>query len=317
MAVRLPEALAIQMQNKAQPDIPAAESSGIELSPMGKLCQEARGEVAELIKGRFVQLHGLSHKAHRDFDALDEKSRYPTVSETAGSFDLEGFERVTGYQKSALLMRLPGQGREEAVAALSAHCDGVQIQYPNETAEELLAPTAAHYARGVQNNLKMTDIISSRDNFFLVCVKNGQGRILPEDGFLKSSSIDWAKDDSFQPLMVEGPREVGIDMNDRDSLASTLTARIKHKDEARQSGEQGMTYDLYAQLAQQSIVRKGEMIDDLTITVMDGEPVVANRYVPVAHCRNGHPTFEWLLKDDIGSGRVRFRKVLAGNAIMP
>ncbi|MFH0838306.1 MAG: hypothetical protein V1880_03510 [Patescibacteria group bacterium] len=121
-------------------------------------------------------------------------------------------------------------------------------------------------------------------------------------------------EDQYRGYIVEGASRILIRPDDDDSLVLPLIQRIVRKQESRESNEWGMTGDLYALLAMQSIVR-GQMIDKETFTVFDGEPVVANCFVPVGHCRNEKPAIEWLPSGIGKMGHGRFRRVLGGRPI--
>ncbi|MBU0706103.1 hypothetical protein KJ657_04570 [Patescibacteria group bacterium] len=121
-------------------------------------------------------------------------------------------------------------------------------------------------------------------------------------------------EDQYRGYIVEGASRILIRPDDDDSLVLPLIQRIVRKQERRESNEWGMTGDLYALLAMQSIVR-GQMIDRETFTVFDGEPVVANCFVPVGHCRNEKPAMEWLPSNIGKMGHGRFRRVLGGRPI--
>jgi len=97
-----------------------------------------------------------------------------------------------------------------------------------------------------------------------------------------------------------------------DSLISSLKDRVKYRKGARRQGECGMDRILYYLLSMQSITR-GRMIDENHFTVLDAEPMVVNRYIPIGQCPKGQPSIDWVLPDTVNGARGRFRRVLRGS----
>lgn len=126
---------------------------------------------------------------------------------------------------------------------------------------------------------------------------------------LDQNYLNWPPEDQYRAYIVEAASK--MQPNPDDSLASPLNERLAHKLANKHPEEWGMSQDLYALLAMQSIVR-GKMIDAQTFTILDAEPAVANRYFPIGHCRDGRPTLDWVPSEVAHSGRGRFRRVLGG-----
>lgn len=146
--------------------------------------------------------------------------------------------------------------------------------------------------------------ISARSN---VAVRNGP-RILDLD------ELDFDSGVEYRAFIAEAASEM---LPNDDLPGKPLLDRIDHKVNRRRSEEWGMSPDLHALLAMQSIVR-GQMIDRQTFTIQDGEPIVAGHYIPVGHCRKRKPTIEWFQSNvNVAlSRRGRFRRVLGGRSII-
>ena len=124
---------------------------------------------------------------------------------------------------------------------------------------------------------------------------------------------EWDLDDEYRSFIVEGACRISpYD----DSLSHSLVRRYLHKERTREAGETGMTGEIYALLGMQSVIRRKSM-DQHMFTILDGMPIVENRYVPVAHFRLGHATMEWLPADIDQGGAGRFRRVIGGRFVNP
>lgn len=121
-------------------------------------------------------------------------------------------------------------------------------------------------------------------------------------------SIDWGMDNEFRPFILEAACEI---QPKHDILSGALGGRMGRRYELRKEGEYGMTSELYMLLAMQSIVR-GKMIDQKTFTILDGNRIIADRYVGRGQCLKGQPSIDWVPIDDESSVRGRFRRVLKG-----
>lgn len=122
-------------------------------------------------------------------------------------------------------------------------------------------------------------------------------------------SMDWGQDNEFRPFIVEGPCNM---TPKHDILSQALAGRMWRRAQIRRTGEYAMTSELYLLLAMQSIVRE-QIIDQKTFTILEGNPVVADRYVGRGQCLNGRPLVDWVPIDDADSVRGRFRRVLRGS----
>lgn len=156
---------------------------------------------------------------------------------------------------------------------------------PGKTREDLLEAISAHSDIGVR----------------------GGPRII------NPGHLDFAPDDQYRAFITEAANRI-LPCDDLPGMP--LMGRLKHKANTRQPEEWGMSCDLYPPLAMQSIVR-GQMIDRHTFTILDGEPIVADRLLPVGHCRKGKPTIEWFSSNAnvTLSRRGRFRRVIGGRFI--
>jgi hypothetical protein len=123
------------------------------------------------------------------------------------------------------------------------------------------------------------------------------------------NTIDWGSDNEFRPYIAEAISNV---TPKHDITSQPLGGRMGRRYELRKHAECGMDNRLYTLLAMQSIVR-GQMIDQKTFTILDGEPIVAARYAAKGECKDGQPSVEWISLEDPVSVRGRFRRVLRGN----
>ena len=124
---------------------------------------------------------------------------------------------------------------------------------------------------------------------------------------------EWDFDDEYRSFIVEGACRISpYD----DTLTHSLVRRYRHKERGRNNGEAGMSGEIYALLGMQSVVR-GKPMDQYMFTILDGTPIVENRYVPAAHFRRGHATMEWLPADTEQGGAGRFRRVIGGRFVNP
>lgn len=127
-----------------------------------------------------------------------------------------------------------------------------------------------------------------------------------------SDHLDFDSGSHYRAFIAEAAaRMLPID----DLPEKPLMERFEYKYDTRYPEEWGMSPDMYTLLMMESMV-KGQMIDRQNFTLLDGEPIVADRFFPVGHCRKGRPTLEWFPPNISFPSRGRFRRVLGGRSII-
>ena len=154
------------------------------------------------------------------------------------------------------------------------------IRPPRKTYQDLVGALACHYGPGTQTGPVVED----------------------------RNSLDWESDDLFRPYIAEAICNI---TPKHDLLSQPLGGRMGRRYELRKPSECGMNSRLYMLLAMQSIVR-GQIIDQKNYTILDGDPIVADRYAAKGECHKGQPSIEWIPLEDPGGTRGRFRRVLRG-----
>lgn len=315
MSPRFNEALAIPTPKESQAGIPDAEASSVQaLSDEGSLRHAMRGRLRHLVSGRFLGMYDLSHvidtklelSRRRDAETDAADAEFPPVEKVATAIRPEGLKHVGGYHESSLIVTHSRQDLADLAAAVSAEYGEVQVEYPNKFCEDFFSSTMTHYTRGIQSSLTVTDTITMQDG----------PKVSPVVEFMDSNDLEFSSDDSWQPFIVEAAPNVESDINSPDFLKLHPADRIKRRNRARLMGERGMTPELAAHLTLQSAV-EDEPLNEEQFIILDGVPVVAGRYVAIAHNYKGIPTVEWIPNNRTKGARFRGRilKVLRGTPI--
>lgn len=153
----------------------------------------------------------------------------------------------------------------------------------------------------------------TRDDLFSIAINHDDSCPMYAPKIYNSDNVHWCHKDQYRAFIVEGADHI-IPYDDR--LVSPLIKRLKHKERTYEGNEWGMSGEVYALLGMQSIVR-GSPIDKMNYTILDGESVVAGRFVPVGRFRDEAPVMEWLPSGKTGEGGGRFRRVIGGRFIDP
>ena len=136
-----------------------------------------------------------------------------------------------------------------------------------------------------------------------------------------ADELNFAPEEDYRAYIVEGASRMMPHSFDRLSLP--IEERMNLRRQNAHPVEWGMTKDLYALLAMQSVIRRSP-IDERTFTFLDSESMVAGRYHPIGHTKlvksaDGemmrYPgTLDWQPEERLQSSRGRFRRVLGARS---
>ncbi|HHE40141.1 MAG TPA: hypothetical protein ENL10_01400 [Candidatus Cloacimonetes bacterium] len=281
MNAKLPESPSIQMQTETQPVMPDPEESHVQLSPTGRLCHGARGDVSSLVDGRFSNMYELSLATHDEF-GLHGEEPFPSENEVAGSFTSEEFNLTLEYQNPALVMVPPHKTREYIFAALSACCKrGVRTSTMISNSEDR------------PENPDSSNM--SEDGKYRSFIAEAACQIQPDDDRLGSYLMGRIN----HKQITRQPEEWGMTEDLYILLAMQGITR----------GEQ-IDRETFTILDYEPIVTNHS-----SFRIIDNTMIVPRHLIPVGHCRKQMPTLEWLPHYMQDAYRGRFRRVLGGRCV--